>query len=327
MTARQLRELSVIPSAKEGSATSASPPAGTKSNDRPLLGMLAAGGAFFMLAVMNLFGKFLSGSHHPWEIVFYRNAIAVLPYIIVIFAFKRRHILTIRGKPFMVVIRAIVGIIGLMLTFTAYSMLPMADATAMLFTASLFVPVLGFFFLSEQVSSYRAGAILAGFTGMLIMARPTGDWNGVGIVLAVAAAFLQAVLATLLRLLGRTEKPETVTFYFLFVGAIGAAIPVAFTGSLPLSGEIPWLLGVGVSGAAAQTLLSVAYRYAQATLVTIFNYSGIIWASIFGWMFWDAWPSLSIVAGASVIIMASAIVIVRERMLQRRQAAALPLKA
>jgi drug/metabolite transporter (DMT)-like permease len=322
MTPRQLHELSENPSTKED-AKPAMPPAGSKGQDRPLLGMLAASGAFFMLAVMNLFGKFLSGSHHPLEVVFYRNSIAVLPYIILILAFKRRNILTIRGKPFMVVVRAIVGIIGLMLTFSAYSMLPMADATAMLFTASLFVPVLGFFFLSEQVSSYRAGAILAGFTGMLIMARPTGDWNGIGILLAVAAAFLQAVLATLLRLLGRTEKPETVTFYFLLVGAIGTAIPVAFTGKLPLTDEMPWLVGVGVSGAAAQTLLSIAYRYAQATLVTIFNYSGIIWAAIFGWMFWGAWPSISIIAGASLIIGTSAFVILRERMLQRRQAASL----
>jgi drug/metabolite transporter (DMT)-like permease len=284
--------------------------------------MLAAGGAFFMLAVMNLFGKFLSSSHHPLEVVFYRNAIAVLPYIFLILAFNRRDILTIKGKPFMVVVRAVVGIIGLMLTFSAYSMLPMADATAMLFTASLFVPVLSFFFLSEQVGTYRAAAILAGFTGMLIMARPSGDWNGIGIALAIAAAFLQAVLATLLRLLGRTEKPETVTFYFLFVGAIGTAIPVAFTGTVPVTDEIAWLVGVGVSGAAAQTLLSVAYRYAQATLVTIFNYSGIIWASLFGWMFWGAWPSDSIIAGAGLIIAASGFVIIRERMLQRRRAAA-----
>ena len=153
------------------------------------------------------------------------------------------------------------------------------------------------------------------------MARPTGNWNGLGIALAVAAAFLQAVLATLLRLLGRTEIPETVTFYFLFVGAIGTAIPVVFTGTLPSPSEIVWLLGVGVSGAAAQTLLSIAYSNAQATLVTIFNYSGIIWAALFGWIFWGTLPSDSVITGASIIIGTSAIIILRERTLQRRKAA------
>ncbi len=298
----------------------AAPQGATQNRDRPVLGMMSAAGAFFMLAVMNLFGKFLSGEHTPVEVVFYRNSIAVLPYILLIILFNRRDILTIRGKPFVVVLRAFIGVIGLAMTFSAYSMLPMADATALLFTASLFVPVLGFFFLSEQVGPYRAAAILAGFTGMLIMARPSGDWNGLGIALAVGAAFLQAVLATLLRLLGRTEKPETVTFYFLFVGAVMTAFPVAFIGKLPQTNEIAWLVGVGLSGAVAQTLLSMAYRYAQASLATIFNYSGIIWAALFGWLFWGALPSVSIVIGASIIIGTSTFVIFRERALARQTA-------
>ena len=96
-----------------------------------------------MFTVMNMFAKMLSVNHSVIEIAFYRNLIACIPFLIMIFAFGRREILVIHSKPSLVGIRAVIGTVSLVTTFAAYSLMPMADTTALLFTASLFIPVLG----------------------------------------------------------------------------------------------------------------------------------------------------------------------------------------
>lgn len=72
------------------------------------------------------------------------------------------------------------------------------------------------------------------------------------------------------------------------------------------------LLGVGLSGAAAQWLFSTAFKHAPATIVTIFNYSGIIWATLFGWLIWNDWPLPVVFAGAAIVIASSVLIIWRE---------------
>jgi len=277
-----------------------------------VLGMSAAMGAFFMFTVMNMFAKLLSVHHSIIEIAFYRNLIACMPFLVLVFVFGRRDILTIRSKPKLIGIRALVGSLSLVTTFTAFSLMPMADTTALLFTSTLFVPILGVFFLKEKVGPYRWAAVVIGFTGVIIMVRPTGDVYALGIAVAMLAALMHAILQIILRYLGRYEKPETVAFYFVVIGALVTALPMPFVATRPSLAEIPLLFGVGLSGAAAQWLLSVAFRNAPAATVTVFNYSGIVWATGFGWLIWNDWPLPAVFAGAAVVIVSNVLIIWRE---------------
>lgn len=289
--------------------------------DRPLTGMAAAVGAFALISVMNVFAKLLSGQHSIIEIAFYRNVIAILPFGLWFIAAKRADLLVVRSKPLALVARSVLGTASLIATFGAFSAMPMAEATALLFTASLFVPVMGIMFLGERVGVYRAAALIAGFAGVLIMARPSGDWNAAGVAFALSAALFQAGLGTLLRLLGRTERPETVTFYFLLLGVLMTAPAMPFV-ARPLTPHDAWILaGAGIAGAGAQYLLSAAYKYAPAALVTMFNYTGIVWAVLFGWLIWGDWPSPPVWTGAGIVIAASLFILRRERILARRAAA------
>ena len=76
--------------------------------------------------------------------------------------------------------------------------------------------------------------------------------------------------------------------------------------------EVPLLIGVGLSGAGAQWLLSTAFRHARAAIVTVFNYSSIVWATLFGWMIWNEWPLPTVMAGAAVVIASNILMIWRE---------------
>lgn len=277
-----------------------------------MLGMAAGMGAFFMFTIMNVFAKILSSNHSVIEIAFYRNLIASVPFLIMVFALGDRDILVIRSRPRIVAIRAVLGSITIITTFAAFSLMPMADTTALLFTASLFIPILGVLFLRERVGPYRWTAVVVGFTGVVIMLRPSGEFYVLGITVALCAAFMQASNQVILRYLGSHERPETITFYFFVIGTLLTALPLPFVMVRPTIAEIPLLLGVGLSGAAAQWLLSTAFRNAPAAIIAVFNYSAIIWATLFGWMIWNDWPLPQVLAGAVVVIASNILIIWRE---------------
>jgi drug/metabolite transporter (DMT)-like permease len=294
-------------------------PNGAKPGDLPLLGMAAAVCAFFLLSIMTLCAKILSERHSVADIAFWRNVIALLPFLAVILIFpRRRDMVVIHSRPGIIIFRSMIGTMNIMFVFGTFAMLPLADATAIIFTAVLFTPVLGFFVLGERVGPYRWSAVVAGFIGVLIVAQPQGDWNLPGIALGLVAAFFQAVLASMLRLLGQSERPETMTFYFLLIGFALLAPFMPFTATAPTRAEIVPLIGLGLSGMLMQLLLSMAYKYAPAALVSPFNYTQIIWAMLFGWAIFGDWPAANVFIGAGIIIASSLIVILRERYLARK---------
>ena len=280
--------------------------------DRIALGMAASAASFFMLNTMNVFAKLLSDHHSVIEVAFFRNLIAAAPFAVWFFLLGHREGLTVHGSASVLVVRCVAGTVSLIATFRAFNALPMADAQALFFTSSLFVPMMGYFFLKEEVGPYRWSAVAIGFLGMLVIVRPTGAVNLTGSSYAIAAAFMQGALGTLLRVLGRTERPETVTFYFLAIGAAMTGLVMPFVAVVPAWHELPLFLGAGISGAFAQVFLSIAYKYAPVALVTIFNYTGIVWATAYGWFIWGDWPGAPVWTGASIIIASSLFIIWRE---------------
>ncbi|MGO9172768.1 MAG: DMT family transporter [Rhodomicrobium sp.] len=280
--------------------------------DRIALGMAASAASFFMLNTMNAFAKLLSPHHSVIEVAFYRNLIAALPFAVWFSLPGHRERLKIYGRPSTIVLRSVIGTVSLVATFKAFNALPMADAQALFFTSSLFVPVMGYLFLKEFVGPYRWSAVIVGFLGMLVIVRPSGAVNLTGVSFAVGAAFMHATLGTLLRVLGRTERPETVTFYFLAIGTALTALAMPFVATVPAWHEVPYFLGAGISGAFAQMFLSMAYKYAPVALVTIFNYTGIVWATAYGWFIWGDWPGAPVWTGAGIIIASSLFIVWRE---------------
>jgi len=297
---------------KAGPAAAAEQSKPAVHKDRVALGMAASAASFFMLNTMNVFAKLLSDHHPAIEVAFLRNLIAAVPFAVWFFLLGHREGLKIHGSSGVLVVRCLIGTISLVATINAFNTLPIADAQALFFTSSLFVPVMGYFFLKEHVGPYRWSAVAIGFLGILVIVRPGGSVNMTGASYAIAAAFMHGTLGTLLRVLGRTERPETVTFYFLTIGAAMLGLAMPFVAVMPTWHELPLLLGAGISGAFAQVLLSMAYKYAPVALVTIFNYTGIVWATAYGWFIWGDWPGAPVWIGASIIIASSLFIVWRE---------------
>lgn len=280
-------------------------------------GMWAAAAAFLAFTVMNVFAKHLSASHSVIEIAFYRNLVACMPFLAAIFLFGRREILEIQSKPRIIALRAILGTITLTTTFFAYSLMPMAETVVLLFTASLFVPVLGVVALKERVGPYRWTAVVVGFIGIAIMVNPSGETNTLGVIVALCAALLQAIMSILLRHLGGHERPQTITFYFFVIGTFFTGLAMPFVATAPTLAEVPLFFGVGLSGAAAQWLYSIALKNTPAAVVAVFNYSSLIWAMLFGWLIWNDWPLPVVLAGSAVVIASNLLIVWRENRLLR----------
>lgn len=259
------------------------PPA--QHQDRIIRGIICALIAYLMFGIMQAGAKMLTETHSVIEVAFYRNLIAFIPIALWISIGKRWHILKVKN-PKIVVFRGIFGTLGLMITFLTFHYLPMATATVLLFTATIFTPALAFFVLKEHIGWHRWSAILIGLIGVILMIGPTGEASLFGICLAILTAFSWAVVNITLRYL-KTEHPLSVTFSFITCGVIMCGLCMPFVAHTPAPDELLLFLMVGISGGIGQFTLTTAFSSAPASLVSMFNYTGLLWATLFDILIWN----------------------------------------
>ena len=285
--------------------------------DRVLSGIINAVLAFFLLAVMSMFVRLLGPSHNVFEIAFYRNLIPMIIIFIYIIAANKHHELK-TGKPLALFFRVVFGTMGLFFTFATLKELPLANATVLFFTSTLLVPALSFFLLKEYIGPHRWIAVAIGMTGVLVVAQPGGDMPLAGILLGLIAAFFHSLIQIFLRHL-KTESSLTVTFYFMLGGTLIPAVVMPWVASVPSYHDMLLFLGVGLSGGLAQYFLTSAFRLAPASVISPFNYTGLIWASLFDILIWNAIPGWPVFIGGSIIMASNFYIIHRERLAEKRK--------
>ncbi|BBO84808.1 membrane protein [Desulfosarcina ovata subsp. sediminis] len=269
--------------------------------------------ATLCIVLMNTCARVSSIHHGPVEMVFYRGVVALsllVPYMLAthpVSVFKTRRV----GAH---LYRSIIGNIGVGLVFWAYTLLPMANATALLFSAPLFVTALSPLLLREHVDGQRWMAVALGFGGILLIARPSmGLVTDPASMVGLGAALCIALVDMALRNLGRTEHPLTTVFYFILGGVIFSA-PYTFTvGSLPQGHLILWIAGIGLFTVVQQLGKTAAYRFAEASFLAPYSYTAILWATLIGWLLWREWVSVRVVAGSAVVIASNLFILKRAR--------------
>lgn len=273
--------------------------------------------AHFLFFVMSACAKVLSETHHVAEIAFYRNALILIPFMVFLYA-KGKTDLFKTKRPKLIALRAIVGSIGLIISYSAIARLPMSYVTVLFFTSTLLTPVFAFFFLKEYIGIHRWSAVFIGMLGVVIIAQPSGDLNMLGLILALLAAATHASMFVTLRQL-KTESPYTVTFYFILVGAVLPGFLMPWIAHTPTYSELWIFILVAASGGIAQLFMTYSYKYAPASFITPFSYSALLWtilADIFVWRYdieFDA-----VLGGAALIIAAQLYILYRETLHKRK---------
>ena len=244
-----------------------------------------------------------------FEMIFWRQAMTLL--VMIAFASATVGLAALKPVRFRAhVVRSVFGIVGMALVYGAVILLPLAEATTLNFTAPIWAVILSMLLLKEKIGRYRWSAVAIGFIGILIVTQPGGTpVDPRGIAVGLAAAFMVALISIQIQDLNKTEGSTSIVFWFCLLTTPVAALALPFVGKAHSSET--WLLlgGIGLSGAAAQLLLTNSLRYGSTAL---------LWATLYGWQVFDELPAPTTWIGAPIIILAGSIIVLREGHLARQ---------
>ena len=209
---------------------------------------------------------------------------------------------------------------GLLLTvatgcmITAISMVPLADAYTITFTAPFLVTVLSIPLLKERVGWRRWTAVLVGFAGVLIVFRPFAAPVHWAMLLPLITAACFAVYQILTRKVSYDSRETAfmMLFYLAWVGTavMTAVVPAYWQPVAP--GDWAWMVGTGALGATGHLILIRALRIAPASVLSPFIYSQIVWALGIGYLWFGDTPNAWMLIGCSVIVASGIYVFYRE---------------
>lgn len=272
--------------------------------------MMCAGVA--CLSVNDAIAKILTAGYSPVQILFLRNLIA-LPFAFLV-ALRMGGAGALRShRPAAHLLRGVLWIGATVLFFTSLMHLPLAEATALVFVAPLFITAISALFLGEVVGWRRWLAVIVGFIGVLIAIRPGGAAFQPVSLLPIATAFVYALLMLSARWVDSRESVWTLLLYLTGTGALlsGLLVPFFWTAIRP---EDVWLfVAIAVFGTAGMTMMTQAFRLAPATLVAPFDYTALLWATALGWLVWNEIPDSATLIGAAVIVASGVFIILRKR--------------
>lgn len=229
---------------------------------------------------------------------------------------RLRLIATVRPVAQITRAMMLVGTTGF--AMAGFSMMPLGESTAFLFVTPLVVVILSHFLLKESITAGRWLAVIAGFGGALLIARPGGSLNLPGIVWMSLAAACYAIYQIQTRQLSPTENTITMLFYTALVGTVSMtlAAPLYWGGPTPGWSDAALIASLGIYGGSGHLMLTRAFRYAAASFLSPFLYAQLIWAMLFGAVFYDHLPDLLSLAGMAVIAGSSLSIALSERFRQ-----------
>lgn len=281
-------------------------------HDHPALGIATFVGNLLLMALLSAAVRELVNRDYPLsEVLLFRYLFASGFFWIILLSTAGLAGLLTR-RPFDHAIRSISGIVSLGLLYFALTRIPIADATAISYAAPIFITVLSIFLLGESIGLRRWLAVVAGFIGVLLIARPGADTWDIGVMAAAGSAFTGALVAIWLRKLSSSERSVTIGIFYNNLGSLVCLAWVLLSGWLtPRGDDLLLFLGFGLGCGMQQWLLTVSFRYAEASLLAPFEYLAMVFAALVGFLFWGEVPVLTTWIGAGVIAASGMVIFVR----------------
>jgi len=280
---------------------------------RVLLGILLRVGAMAFLSCLSALVKWTGSRGIPvFEIIFFRNLFAFVPLGLYIWRTTGFEVLKTK-RPMGHLLRATIGLTGMVCGFSAVQHLPLTEATALQFTSPLFMTALSALLLSEPVGRHRWAAVFVGFVGVLIMARPIpGQMNVLGVTFGILSALGAAGAMVAIRQIADTERGPTIVFYFTLGGAVLGLAGCAVHWVTPDPLTLAMLILAGVIGGVGQLLLTEALRNAPVGVIAPFDYTQLVWAALLGLVIWGELPHPLTLVGAVIVAASGAYILHRE---------------
>lgn len=295
--------------------------------DKPGLGILLMLFATLLFSVLWACVKALSEHYSIYEVTFFRNFFAMVPVILMVLARRSWRLLRVRriSGHFW---RGVISTVSMTLGFLAFHLMPLADAVAISFMSPLVVTALSVPMLGERVGVHRWSAVVVGFCGVLVIVNPGVGLLNLGVGVAIAAAAIAAVATITIRQLGRQDPPLAIVFYFTLFSTLFTALPLPLLWETPSGSDWVLLLLMGTTGGVGQYFMTRAYCLAPAAVISPFNYAGLLWAALAGWLLWGDVLKPHVLVGSAIVIASGLYILYREtRKSFRRAVVTVPPKA
>jgi drug/metabolite transporter (DMT)-like permease len=273
---------------------------GTRDN-HVVRGIMFMIGATVMFAISNAISKWVVASYPVGEVMFARSfsslivcSAFMLPATgLAVFATQRVRDHLARGLS---------QAISQTFTVIAFSLMPLAGAIAINFSAPLFSGLVSVLWLKERAGAARWGTLLVGFVGVLVVVQPGADSFQLGALFALANAVMYGSVTVAVRGMSKTESANTLLMWQMVTLAVFHAFLLVFGFRWPTPQDAALFGSMGVANAAAQYLWTKALHAAPATAVSPFYYFLLVWSLVLGFFVWGDIPTMSLLAGSGIVV-------------------------
>lgn len=271
------------------------------SKSSNVVGTMLATLAFASLAIINALVKEVAHTTPIAIIIFYQSLFCLLAVIPVILFQGLEKLKTSRiGIHF---IRAAAGTGAWIGLFMAITLMPLADAVLLTYSAPIWIPLIAWVLHRRKARRMVWVAVCIGFVGIALVLHPTTSTFNWGAPIALCAAILLALALLSIRWLNKTEPDVRILFYFFFLSTL-FIFPIALLNwQIPSPSSWIYLLGIGGLLLVSQIFLIAAYKYASAVTLAPIIYTIILFTALINWMVWHQIPSLIEILGMILIIL------------------------
>lgn len=257
----------------------------------------------FGFAIMSAFIK-LSGDLPSFQKTFFRNLVSCIIAFLLILKHKESFFGKKENQKILI-LRSIFGTLGIILNYYAIDKLVLSDANMLNKLSPFFVIIFCAIFLKEKIKPNQAIAVGVAFVGALFIIKPSFNFDMIPSTAGIMGAIFAAAAYTCLRVLGSKEKFYTVVFYFSLFSTISILpFTIVVYKSMTIT-QLIYLILAGVFASIGQFGITLAYKYAPAKEISIFDYSNIIFSAIISIVVFSAIPDIFSIIGYIIIFGAS----------------------
>ena len=257
----------------------------------------------FGFAMMSAFVK-LSGDLTSFQKTFFRNITSCIIAFVLILINKESFFGKLENQKILI-LRSLFGTLGIVFNFYAIDKLVLSDANMLNKLSPFFVIIFSALFLKEKINLKQGLAIIVAFIGALFIIKPQFNFDMIPSLIGVCGAICAAAAYTCLRVLGGKEKYYTIVFYFSFFSTI-VILPFMLIVYKEMSMlQFIYLILAGIFASIGQFGITIAYKYAKAKEISIFDYSNILFSAIISVVLFGVIPDYLSVLGYIIIFAVS----------------------
>ncbi len=272
------------------------------------IALIVIGSAFF--ASMHGAVRFVSATVHPFEIAFFRNVFGFLVFTPML---ARSGLMLLHTRRLGAHVgRGAINSCSMLAWFTALSLIPLADATALAMTGPLFVTMGAMFFLGETVRARRWIALGIGAAGTLVIIRPGFEEVGLGTLLVLFTALSVSGSKLIAKSLTRTDPTVTIVAYLTLTMMPITLVAALLVWRWPSLADLAWLAAIGVLGSGGHLCFIKAYTFADVSAVEPITFTRLIWAALIGYLVFAELPDSWVWIGGGMIVAATSYIAHRE---------------